>query len=605
MTLLARVRALGPWLLPGALASALLVLLLDQAFRHGPAMDEPVHLVSGLRMWRTGVLIDSQHPPLPFYASALPVSPLVHDLRTADRSWATGASEYVPRVLLDAGTPLPALLARARLSAVAVALALGLVVFVWSRRLWGHAGATLSLALYVFCPVVLGDGALVGDDLAAALALLVALAAFRRYLVSPSPGRLAALAVAFAVAALVKFVACLLMPMLVLLYAARRALERAGDGARNSPPPPRAARDALLVGAVCFAAVWACYGFSSSSLRQDPELWARPSVAFLRASLARWPSWLLDAPIPAYDYWKGLAVQIHHSGHQASYSEGPHLFLLGQHRADGWWYYFPVAFALKTPLPVFVLGLLALLAARRRGFAGAPGSADWPAARTGGLFDILLLAIPAAVWLSACMLSTADLGVRYLMPLYPLAFVSLGALGTLGGARPAVTARSWGGLTWVRVAIALCLVWYLTGTLRVYPHFHAYFNELAGGPDGGWRALNNSSIDWGQDVPELGRYLQATGATAYGDLFSALEPAALGTRVRPLPRTPEALARLEGLVAVSVTRLTTAGRNEPLYARLRDLQPRARIGHSIFVYDLPARPGSEADDPEHAPAPAP
>jgi hypothetical protein len=55
-----------------------------------------------------------------------------------------------------------------------------------------------------------------------------------------------------------------------------------------------------------------------------------------------------DGP-PAATYWRGL-VKIY-----TEYSQGYPTFLFGQVSRTGWWYYFPVTFALKTPLPTLIL----------------------------------------------------------------------------------------------------------------------------------------------------------------------------------------------------------------------------------------------------------
>lgn len=48
--------------------------------------------------------------------------------------------------------------------------------------------------------------------------------------------------------------------------------------------------------------------------------------------------------------------------------------------------------------------------------------------------------------------------------------------------------------------LAGALLWTAASTLAVYPHQLAYFNELAGGPEDGYRHLLGSSFDWGQDL---------------------------------------------------------------------------------------------------------
>ena len=93
-------------------------------------------------------------------------------------------------------------------------------------------------------------------------------------------------------------------------------------------------------------------------------------------------------------------------------------FLFGEVRAMGWWWYFPVAVALKSTLASLALALFT----RRRGLEA--------------------LAAAVAILLVA-MTSHLDLGVRYVLPLYaPLA---------VAGAAAVVTMK----LRWIAIALLL------------------------------------------------------------------------------------------------------------------------------------------------------
>jgi hypothetical protein len=57
--------------------------------------------------------------------------------------------------------------------------------------------------------------------------------------------------------------------------------------------------------------------------------------------------------------------------------------------------------------------------------------------------------------------------------------------------------------------LALLLIAFAAESLTAWPHFLAYFNVLAGGPRHGYRHLVDSSLDWGQELPGLKKWLQA------------------------------------------------------------------------------------------------
>ena len=62
----------------------------------------------------------------------------------------------------------------------------GLVVFAWSRRLYGRLGGLLSLALWVFCPNILAHARLITSDVCSTALGVAATYVFWRYLHQPT-----------------------------------------------------------------------------------------------------------------------------------------------------------------------------------------------------------------------------------------------------------------------------------------------------------------------------------------------------------------------------------------------------------------------------------
>lgn len=551
----------------GLLLALHVALAVGQIPGHSPAADEPIHIAAGYRLWLTGDSIDQTHPPLAKLALAVPLL-----AQGADPIVEPPTGEVLQRFLLENRLPRARLLGSTRAVAVLFSLALLVVSFVWSRRLWGREGALLTLAALALCPLLLADAPIAGNDVACALTFVLALATFSRYLRAPSGRTLALFALCFAAAQATKFSAILLVPICAALYLGQRFLDRrAAAAAAAAPPTPplgRALRDAAIVALASALFIWAVYGFEVASLAGDRELALHPRATAARAAITGVPAWLRELGIPAYSFFKGFALQSFHAANQSTWTGGyNHQFLFGDNSPDGWWYYFPLALAVKTPLAFFALLGWAAVVLRRR-----PEGAPPPAG------ELVLLILPALLWLGTCMLLTINIGIRYLLPMIPLLAILIGALGPAIAGRRIPTA----------VAVAL-LAWQALGTARSYPHVHAHFNELAGATAGGWRYLNNSSIDWGQDLPALTRYLADNQIEApYLDYFGGIDPHSWGLPYRPLPTDPVALAQLTGVLVVSQSRLTARGPHEPLYQTLRQRRPRAQLGGTLFVYDLTA-----------------
>ncbi len=80
--------------------------------------------------------------------------------------------------------------------------------------------------------------------------------------------------------------------------------------------------------------------------------------------------------------------------------------------------------------------------------------------------------------------SKRNYGVRYLLPMAPLAIVWGSAL-----------AERRGGWMWVAGA---GLIGQAVALATIHPHELSYFNVLAGGKIGGRKVLADSNLDWGQ-----------------------------------------------------------------------------------------------------------
>jgi hypothetical protein len=204
-------------------------------------------------------------------------------------------------------------------------------------------------------------------------------------------------------------------------------------------------------------------------------------------------------------------------------------FARGQFSLHGWWWFFPYTALVKTPLPLFALAALAIAALLARRFvpAGAPdetAGVRWP---TAPLWVLL------ALYWAAAMAGSLNIGHRHILATYPPLFILCGA--------SVHWVRTWraGGGFLVRVAgvflIALTVL-HATETALHFPNYLAYFNAAAGGPTRGWRHLVDSSLDWGQELPAIRRFLdrEKPEGPVYLAYFGNGSPAAHGISATPL-----------------------------------------------------------------------
>ena len=247
-------------------------------------------------------------------------------------------------------------------------------------------------------------------------------------------------------------------------------------------------------------------------------------------------------------------------------------FLFGALSHGGWWYYFPAAFLVKTPVSTLALIAASLLLVR----AGKPL----------GLQEATFLLVPVLFTFLALTRLTLETGVRYVLPVYPFLFVLASRLATVAPRSIAMAG-----------AILLAVTATAASQLRAVPHQLAYFNELVGGPAEGYRCLSDSNIDWGQALSDLGAYLEREKVPGiYLSYFGTASPEAYGVHYQLLPdfgrigppptyELPPGMSR--DLLAISVANLQGVTCADPsLYHWLYERTPVAKLGYAIFVYDL-------------------
>jgi hypothetical protein len=187
------------------------------------------------------------------------------------------------------------------------------------------------------------------------------------------------------------------------------------------------------------------------------------------------------------------------------------------------------------------------------------------------------LLLPPLIYLAVSMTSALNIGMRHILPVYPFVYVAAaGLLAQLSVRR------------WARHAMLALGVLQAAECAVIAPHYLAFFNALAGGPRNGPRYLADSNIDWGQDLKNLVDWLHAHGAAdAWCSYFGSAPMEYYGLRYHDLPAAGDrdAWNRIDGFVAVSATVLAGVYTPPEDTARLRAMEPAARVGWSIFVYD--------------------
>jgi len=248
----------------------------------------------------------------------------------------------------------------------------------------------------VLNPLALAYGHLIITDPGIALMLPLAVWMFSRFLESPRPLTASIAGLAFGGALLTKYTAIIMLPIFVALAAVAWWQQRRGNREK--------AAGSFLVSLSLFLVV----AWGTVLLLYLPYWAPPPPITVEEAQRLQVPEWFthLRWVLIPRDFFRGFAIMVLHviDGHWS--------YLMGQWSRKGWWYYYPVAMLVKTPVALLLLIASAVGMALRR-------IRHWR-------FAEVTPWIAAAVYLGCAMTSKADIGIRHILPIYPLLAVMVG-----------------------------------------------------------------------------------------------------------------------------------------------------------------------------------
>lgn len=538
-------RASAPWagIVAGLMILAQVVLAGDGARRQWITYDEFAHLPAGINYWqKRSFFIYHHNPPLTKMLAAIPALVMSPRMEySSDYHYIVGARPEWPfgtRFLRLNSERYLSLFVAARMVNVLLSAIGALLVFAWSRELFGQRAALVSLALWCFSPSVLAHSQVVTPDIGAAVFGLASAYSFRKFLDSGSWPRALIAGLLLGLAELTKFTMLVLYPAYTLLVAIRWVRWRSHVRADG----PQGASIGIVIGLACFGLLAVGSGYGSALLPLYLVAWflwvicrapgddhplqtcllsfAMNFVAAVLVSVLvvnagyffegsfqqlgdftfqcralTFPgttstvserinrfagTWAGRLPVPLPRHFvTGLDAQKFDS------DVGLINYIHGSFFQGGCWYYYPVALAIRTPLGAILLALAAIPVAvfNRRGRAT--------------LLDESCLALPMIAVVALFVWQDGIQYSRYLLPCVPFMCISLGRVAACVSGM---------GRRIVPPLIFVLLAWNVGSVLRCHPHELSYFNEFIGGPSQGHRYLLESS-DWGQDLTFLKDWL--------------------------------------------------------------------------------------------------
>jgi 4-amino-4-deoxy-L-arabinose transferase-like glycosyltransferase len=518
-----------------AILIAFAVLAATAARRTSTTFDEillPSAGARGLHLGEFNLVID--HPPLLQYVYGLPIAlSRVNYPAEPPGGWTYDQRYLYARAFYwQSGNDAEMIAFRARLMGVLIGVLLIATVYAVTRAWVGTPAAVVAALLVAFIPDVLAHSGISYNDVPLALVLVLAAFTLDRAVREPSFRRVALAGFVSGLAIAAKFSAIVIGPLAVLLL----VLEAAAGRWRDTGWWKRVGLGLPVFTVVLYLTLVAAY------------------VGDFRLR----------------DFWFGLGFNLRHA------SGGHWAFLLGERSPEGWWYYFPLAFLLKTSAALHLLLVVAaaMLVRALRGRLGTTLLAHplrTPFA-AGGLFLLVVI------------LSDLNIGFRHAMPILPFAcmLIAAGVVAAWRTGRP------------LRLALAGLLAWNTASAALAWPWFISYLSEYAGPEEDSYRLLADSSLDWGQGLLELRRFMREHDIpVVYLSYFGTALPEGYGIDYLPLPSFAPLSARrmAEGqppprFLAVSATNLSGVYLGTDPFASLRGNPPLTVLGGSIWLYPV-------------------
>lgn len=535
-------------------------------------MDEVAHIPSGYSYVKDfDYRLNPEHPPLVKALAGLPLlfkkniigpegdASFEKDIDQWDAGW---------YMLYGGGNDPATILFWTRLPMMLLMVALGWFIYFWSRKLYGPKVGIFILAFFAFYPDIIAHGRLVTTDVAAALGFVTAIYFYNQAICKTCTKTVLLAAVFFAVAQLLKFSTVLLFFIFIILAIARPLIARQ-DIPKFRLMLKQNLKTYFLISILSLIFVWLAY---------IPFVWNTiPEIEHQVIENNLKPNDSRTEPIRKvfHKLEKNLVTRAigHHAlGVSLVFSRvegGNKTFILGHSSDKGIWWYFPVAWLIKTPIPIIILlfTTFAFILVKRKSMSK---DQKWL---------LVLLLTPIVIYWASALQGSLNLGIRHLMPTVPFALLIIGVL---------LKHLFEKKMIWQVSLVYLLLGFTVYSTLASFPNYISYFNEFVP-KNQRYRYMIDSSLDWGQDLLRLKKYVEENNINNIKiDYFGGSRPSYY------LPSASSIQAKdgpTDGVLAISATFYQSSKIHGPKektwsYSWLDGYEPKTIIGGSILVFDI-------------------
>jgi len=526
--------------------------------------DEPLHISAGYSKLKTGdYRMNTEHPPLMQMIESLPLLIINPKLNLEDKSWTNkNMMEFTRRFFFVENNNPQQLLQYARMLIILLTIILALFVFKWTKEMLGTKAGLLALLIFVFEPNILAHGNLTTTDLGFTAFSFIAIYCYWKFYKKPTKTNLLIAAITMSLAQLTKYTAIFLWSA-YLIIALTTIKQFQTTTKKFEYPLQRDIKNQkyqhiyfhitslIIIALISLLAINAAYFFQGTgtpikkTMINDPHMDQKlfsPEKIFGTNKLVNFAAEKIPSILPYY-YLKGLGFVIY---------EGriiePNI-ILGKYHERGAWHYYLATLALKTTIPFLILLILAIILPQK---IKKPN--NWQ-----------FLLIPAIILLTALSASAKQIGIRYILAIFPLLIIFI--VSRIINARMTKT-------KYFIYLVMILITAHAVSSISNFPEYISYYNEIIGS-ENGWKYFTDTNTDWGQDFDKLAQYVKCRPDTKIAYLgTNDIKFYGLGDKIAQEKCAQEMLA-----ISASKT-------NYKEFSWLKNYEPQDKIGKSILLYNI-------------------
>lgn len=526
-------------------------------------VSEPIYIMAGYYYLTEGETFYTGHPFLTHIISAIPLlfididkpepAEIYHPFEFARKEWLYYGNNNADQIIFLARIPF-----------ILLSIFFAGFIFRWTRELFGLIPGTVALIFYFFNPDIIWNSVVVMTDLAVAGFMFISCYYLWKYLKEEKRKNLVYTGIFFGAAISSKSTALFIIPIYLGMFLIMRKWIW-----------KKTIKESLYILAIALIL------FSLMGIGEIAPIYNQENPFYQQFEDARTNERLIklaneytnneifqeiiivslrDVSLPSSSSIQAYVSQFKHT------VDGHSQYFNGEYSSHGIWYYYFFEYLVKTPLALIVLFIFSIFLAYKL--------------KTRDYKDEIAIILPIIIFLAiTSFIMKLNLGLRHTLLVHFFLIIFIARLFQYQKYKTKI----------FPIIFSILVGIYILGTVLYAPNYIAYFNELLPAEQAPAFVIDDS-IDFGQSLILLGNYVKENNITNIKLRYSGFEhPEYRGITYEKLDCKPTT-----GILAVSVNALY-GGKfwyegiqqiNMDCYAWLREKEPIARVGYTIYVYNI-------------------